>query len=140
MSPDDPWLADEVHLHASRPDASPTGTTRRAEIPQRHVAADGGRDGWPRFHPFTPGVVMPSTKFNRDLAERAGWTAAQAAVGVLITAEADLPPGWAVLLATVAAIIKCLAARRVGDPDSGSTLQEDTDGEETGLPGGTAWA
>lgn len=51
----------------------------------------------------------------RDLATRAGWTALQAALG-LVTAEAlDIPVAWAAIVATLLSAAKSYVAGQVGD-------------------------
>lgn len=59
---------------------------------------------------------MPS--FWKDWLERVGWTLAQVILGVLIVETADLPYWWVVPLTSVLSMLKGLAARKVGSPDS----------------------
>jgi hypothetical protein len=62
--------------------------------------------------------------FKRDALERVGWTAAQGALGAVTVVAADLPP-WAFVPVTAAfAALKVLVARKVGDPNSASTLRD----------------
>ena len=70
-----------------------------------------------------------SDDFYRDMAERAIWTAVQGALGtasVEALASGDLSAWRAAAiggLASVLSMAKSVAARRVGDPDSASTLK-----------------
>jgi len=65
------------------------------------------------------------TRFWKDLAERVLWTAAQAVSGILVVELADLPYAWAPFAITGFAMLKNLAAKRVGNPDSASTVSLD---------------
>lgn len=57
---------------------------------------------------------MPSSTVDwRDLAERAGWTAAEAVVGVALTEAASLPVWWAAPIATGLSAVKTWIAGRV---------------------------
>ncbi len=54
----------------------------------------------------------------KALAARAGWTAAQAALG-LVTADAlGLPLVWAAVFATALSAVKSFVATKVGDPNT----------------------
>jgi hydrogenase/urease accessory protein HupE len=57
-----------------------------------------------------------------DIAERTGWTAAQAGLGVIITYAAGLPPAYAVPVAGALALLKGYIASHIGEPDSAATL------------------
>ncbi|MGW1221472.1 hypothetical protein ACWD6O_13675 [Streptomyces californicus] len=58
-----------------------------------------------------------------DLAERAGWTGAQAALGLAAAELADIPVWWAAPIALLAASAKSwVAGRLVGRPGTASTL------------------
>lgn len=57
-----------------------------------------------------------------DVAERTGWTAAQAATGYLITVVTPLDTWWAAPIAGLLALAKGTAARHMGDPESAATL------------------
>lgn len=57
-----------------------------------------------------------------DLAERAGWTGAQAALGVAATEVADIPLWWAVPVALVLSSAKSWVAGRLGRKGTASTL------------------
>lgn len=66
-------------------------------------------------------------KLKFDIAERAGWTGAEAALGVLITELADVTLWWAVPVAGVLASAKAWVAGRLGRKGTGSTLPASKD-------------
>ncbi|MFI6862652.1 hypothetical protein ACIBKZ_22615 [Streptomyces sp. NPDC050421] len=57
-----------------------------------------------------------------DGAERAGWTGAQAALGVAITDLADIPVWWAAPIGLALAAAKSWVAGRLGRKGTASTL------------------
>lgn len=57
-----------------------------------------------------------------DLAERAGWTGAEAALGMAITELADIPLWWAAPAALVLAAVKGRIAGYLGRKGTASTL------------------
>lgn len=63
-----------------------------------------------------------SRKLWVDIAERAGWTFAQALVALFVAHQADLSTEWAPVVAAGLAILKGLLASRVGDKESAATL------------------
>lgn len=63
-----------------------------------------------------------SKKFLLDLAERAGWTLAEAAVGFAITETSSLDTVYAPVIATALAALKGIVAKHVGNKDSASTV------------------
>lgn len=62
---------------------------------------------------------MPSIDW-RDLAARAAWTAAEGAIGVLITQAADWKVWWAIPLATGLSAVKTWIVGKVGGTTIGS--------------------
>lgn len=58
----------------------------------------------------------------KDWLERVLWTLAQAVLAILIQQVADLPYEWVPILTAVLAAIKGLVAKKVGDPESASTV------------------
>lgn len=62
-----------------------------------------------------------------DLAERAGWTGAQAALGVAAADVADIPLWWAVPVALVLSSAKSWVAGRLGRKGTASTLPASVD-------------
>lgn len=63
-----------------------------------------------------------------DVAERSGWTGAQAALGILITELADIDLWWAAPIGLVLASAKgWIAGRLVGQAGTASTLSARTD-------------
>jgi hypothetical protein len=62
------------------------------------------------------------TQLLLDLAERAGWTGAQAAVALAAVEVADLPVWWAAPTALLLAAAKGWIAGRLGRPGTASTL------------------
>ncbi|MEU3656511.1 hypothetical protein AB0E67_27620 [Streptomyces sp. NPDC032161] len=62
-----------------------------------------------------------------DLAERAGWTGAQAALGLLVVELAGLPVWWAAPAALVLASAKGWVAGRLGRKGTASTLPATAD-------------
>ncbi|WP_329615002.1 hypothetical protein OG244_19375 [Streptomyces brevispora] len=62
-----------------------------------------------------------------DAAERAGWTGAQAALGVGITELADIPVWWAAPVALALASAKSWVAGRLGRKGTASTLPATVD-------------
>lgn len=61
-------------------------------------------------------------KYWLDLGERVGWTCAEAALGVVTAEVLGLSGTWAVLFATATAGVKGYVARRIGNPNSASTI------------------
>ncbi|MFF2405719.1 hypothetical protein [Streptomyces sp. NPDC058092] len=57
-----------------------------------------------------------------DLGERAGWTGAQAALGLAVVELADLPTWWAAPLALALSSAKGWVAGRLGRKGTASTL------------------
>ncbi|MFG2671349.1 hypothetical protein [Streptomyces sp. NPDC048445] len=57
-----------------------------------------------------------------DLTERAGWTGAQAALGLAVTELADIPVWWAAPVALALASAKSWVAGRLGRKGTASTL------------------
>ncbi|MYU21275.1 hypothetical protein [Streptomyces sp. SID8352] len=76
---------------------------------------------------------MPSASFLLDLSERAGWTGAQAALGLVAVELADLNVWWAAPVALVAAAAKSWAARQVGRKGTASTLPAGADPGSRGI-------
>ncbi|EST22761.1 hypothetical protein [Streptomyces niveus] len=68
-----------------------------------------------------------SNKLAFDIVERAGWTGAEAALGVLITDLADISLWWAAPLALSLASAKGWVAGRLGRKGTGSTLPASKD-------------
>lgn len=64
-----------------------------------------------------------SQRYIRDLMERVIWTGAQAAAAAIVVGLTDAAGWWVVPLASLAATLKGLAARKVGDPESASTVE-----------------
>ncbi|MEU6376826.1 hypothetical protein [Streptomyces sp. NPDC046909] len=62
------------------------------------------------------------SKFLLDLGERAGWTGAEAALGLAVVELGELPVWWAAPVALVAASAKAWVARRLGRKGTASTL------------------
>lgn len=62
-----------------------------------------------------------------DLGERAGWTGAQAALGLVVVELADLPVWWAAPLALALASAKGWVAGRLGRAGTASTLSATAD-------------
>jgi hypothetical protein len=55
----------------------------------------------------------------KDILERALWTAAQAGIGVATVLVADLPPAVAVIVAAVVSVVKNFIKTRLGEaPDA----------------------
>lgn len=67
------------------------------------------------------------SKYLLDLGERAGWTGAQASLGLVAAELADLPVWWAAPIALVAAAAKAWVAKRVGRKGTASTLPASKD-------------
>ncbi|MFD9777109.1 hypothetical protein ACFWZS_08845 [[Kitasatospora] papulosa] len=64
-----------------------------------------------------------NTKLLLDLGERAGWTGAQAALGLAVTELADIPVWWAAPVALALSSAKgWVAGRLVGRSGTASTL------------------
>lgn len=61
---------------------------------------------------------MNVPKKYRDLAARAGWTAAQAGLGLVTVEALDLPAAWAPIIAVVLSALKSFIATKVGDPST----------------------
>lgn len=66
-----------------------------------------------------------------DAAERAGWTGAQAALGVLTTDLANIPVWWAVPVALALSSAKGWIAGRLGRKGTASTLPAGADPAST---------
>ncbi|MEU3654461.1 hypothetical protein AB0E67_16830 [Streptomyces sp. NPDC032161] len=62
-----------------------------------------------------------------DLIERAGWTGAQAALGLVVVELADVPVWWAAPAALVLASAKGWVAGRLGRKGTASTLPATAD-------------
>ncbi|MFD0343999.1 hypothetical protein ACFVH0_35935 [Streptomyces sp. NPDC127117] len=62
-----------------------------------------------------------------DLAERAGWTGAQAALGLAVVELADVPVWWAAPAALLLASAKGWVAGRLGRKGTASTLSATAD-------------
>lgn len=60
-------------------------------------------------------LTVKLTKKYRDLLARAGWTALQAALGVLTVEALGVPVGWAPVVAVALSALKSWAATHVGD-------------------------
>ena len=67
-------------------------------------------------------MPLKNKKFWEDLIERTLWTGIQAALAVLTVGVADLENSWVIPIAIALAAIKAQVARKLGDPDSASTL------------------
>lgn len=68
-----------------------------------------------------PAPRYRNPKFLTDFAERVGWTAVQAALGLVAVESFDLPLWAAPIVATTLSAIKGFVARKIGNPDSAST-------------------
>lgn len=69
-----------------------------------------------------------STTLLLDLAERAGWTGAEAALGLVVVELADLPVWWAAPAALLLASAKgWVAGKLVGRAGTASTLSATAD-------------
>lgn len=68
-----------------------------------------------------------SKKFIADLAERAGWTLAEAAVGFAITETSSLDTVYAPVIATALAALKGIIAKHIGKKDTAATLPASVD-------------
>ncbi|MFG2670477.1 hypothetical protein [Streptomyces sp. NPDC048445] len=62
-----------------------------------------------------------------DLTERAGWTGAQAALGLAVTELANIPVWWAAPVALALASAKSWVAGRLGRKGTASTLPASAD-------------
>ncbi|MFJ4918151.1 hypothetical protein [Streptomyces sp. NPDC088726] len=62
-----------------------------------------------------------------DLGERAGWTGAQAALGLAVTELANIPAWWAAPIALALASAKSWMAGRLGRKGTASTLPASAD-------------
>ncbi|MEV3946966.1 hypothetical protein AB0K57_04790 [Streptomyces halstedii] len=62
-----------------------------------------------------------------DLGERAGWTGAQAALGLVVVELADLPVWWAAPVALALSSAKGWIAGRLGRAGTASTLPATAD-------------
>ena len=58
------------------------------------------------------------TRKRKDLAARAGWTAAQAGLAVITVEALDVPVAWVGVVAAVLSALKSFVAGKVGDKDS----------------------
>ncbi|MFE2044336.1 hypothetical protein ACFXAZ_26115 [Streptomyces sp. NPDC059477] len=67
------------------------------------------------------------SKYLLDLGERAGWTGAQAAIGLVVVELADVPVWWAAPVALALASAKGWIAGRLGHPGTASTLPASQD-------------
>ncbi|AWL39658.1 MULTISPECIES: hypothetical protein [unclassified Streptomyces] len=67
------------------------------------------------------------TKLLLDLAERAGWTGAQAALGLVVVELADIPVWWAAPVALALSSAKGWVAGRLGRKGTASTLSATAD-------------
>lgn len=67
------------------------------------------------------------TQLLLDLAERAGWTGAQAALGLTVTELADIPVWWAAPVALALASVKSWVAGHLGRKGTASTLSAAAD-------------
>ena len=63
-----------------------------------------------------------NSRFVLDMAERAGWTGAEAALGLVVVELADVPVWWAAPVALVAASAKSWVAKHLGRKGTASTL------------------
>jgi hypothetical protein len=63
-------------------------------------------------------------KFLVDLAERVGWTAAEAAISVAIVAMTPLQDWWVAPLTAGLSLVKGWIAKHVGDPSSAALLSK----------------
>ncbi|QFQ97468.1 hypothetical protein F9278_15995 [Streptomyces phaeolivaceus] len=68
-----------------------------------------------------------ASKFVLDLAERAGWTGAEAALGLVVVDLANVPVWWAAPVALVAASAKSWVAKHLGRKGTASTLPAERD-------------
>ncbi|MBL3669037.1 hypothetical protein JL475_24200 [Streptomyces sp. M2CJ-2] len=68
-----------------------------------------------------------NSKFLLDLAERTGWTGAEAALGLVVVEVSDLPVWWAAPVALVAAAAKSWVAKHLGRKGTASTLPAPAD-------------
>lgn len=68
-----------------------------------------------------------NSKFLLDLTERAGWTGAEAALGLAVVELGELPVWWAAPTALVAAAAKSWVAKRLGRKGTASTLPASKD-------------
>lgn len=62
------------------------------------------------------------SKYLKDWLERVAWTAAQAAVGVVVVEVNDLDQWWVFPIAAALAGLKGFIAKKVGNSDSASTV------------------
>lgn len=62
-----------------------------------------------------------------DIAERAGWTFAQVAVGFVVAHQAGWPEQYASVIALGLSIVKGIIASHVGDPNTAATLPASLD-------------
>jgi len=72
-------------------------------------------------------MTSPTSLYVKDLVERIVFTAAEAALGLVVIEIADpdiVDPQawWAVPLASAAAALKGLVAKKIGKPESASTV------------------
>ncbi|MGW7248807.1 hypothetical protein [Streptomyces decoyicus] len=70
---------------------------------------------------------MFGSKLKYDVFERALWTGAEGALGILVTSLADVSAWWAAPVALVLAAGKAWVAGRLGRFGTGSTLPESKD-------------
>ncbi|MEU3252877.1 hypothetical protein [Streptomyces sp. NPDC006997] len=68
-----------------------------------------------------------NSRFLLDLGERAGWTGAEAALGLVAVEVADLPVWWAAPVALLAAAGKSWVAKHLGRKGTASTLPASAD-------------
>lgn len=70
---------------------------------------------------------MFSSKLKYDAVERALWTGAEGALGILVAELADVSMWWAAPVALVLAAAKAWVAGRIGRLGTGSTLPPSKD-------------
>lgn len=62
-----------------------------------------------------------------DLVERNFWTVVQGFLGIATTETLNIPPQYALLFMSAAALIKGIAAQHIGNHSSAATLPGDLD-------------
>lgn len=78
-------------------------------------------------------VVVSSRRFNADMLERILWTTLQFGVGLGITETSSLDTWWAAPIGIGLAALKALAAKKLGQKNTASTLPVTSD--PAGTPG-----
>lgn len=73
---------------------------------------------------------MMNKQFMYDLIERVAWTAVQAGVSVLLVALTDVSYTWVTPVAAALAILKNVAGKKIGDPNTGSWVPSTDTGEK----------